>query len=297
VTKKRGAVTNRGASVRARLLALAKERGDSFDLVLVRYAIERFLYRLSISPEKDRFWLKGGQLFQLWFNAPHRPTRDADFLGFGSADQANVEAAIREVCLIAHDDGIAFDPESIQIVEIAEDKRYPGLRVTFIGTLDGARCPMQLDIGYGDAVTPGPDEVDYPTLLADQPAPRLRIYRRATVIAEKVEAIVYLGMANSRMKDYFDLLALANENAVDADDVGRAIGATFQRRRTDLPEAGAVPIGLSDDFARDAAKTSQWKAFLAKNKLKAPSLPEVVEKIRAFLDEPFRKARSRRGDR
>ena len=148
---------------------------------------------------------------------------------------------------------------------------------------------MQLDVGYGDAVTPGPDEIVYPTLLDDQPAPRLRAYPRATVVAEKVEAMVSLGMANTRMKDYFDLRALAREGTLDARLLGDAIAATFARRRTALPLG--VPLGLSEEFARDAVKLAQWKAFLRKNRLDAPALEEVVAEVRNFLAEPMRLAR------
>lgn len=282
--------TGRAASVQARLLTRAKARGEDFSLVLSRYAVERFLYRLSISPTRDRYWLKGALLFDLWFDVPHRPTRDADFLGFGPADAETLASAVREICGIEADDGMAFDPASIKIEEIREQAGYGGLRVRLVGLLGKARCSVQLDVGYGDAVTPGPEEIVFPTLLDDQPAPRLRTYPRATVVAEKLEAMVSLGMANTRMKDYFDVRALAREGALNAGQLGDAIAATFARRGTALPTG--VPLGLSEEFARDAAKLNQWNAFLGKNRLDAPALMEVVAEVRDFLAEPMRLARN-----
>lgn len=282
---------DRAASVHARLLARAKARGEDFNWILSRYAIERFLYRLSISPARDRYWLKGALLFELWFATPHRPTRDADLLGFGPADAETLADAVREICSVAADDAVTFDPTSIQIEEIREGARYSGLRVKLLGRLGNARCPIQLDVGFGDVVTPGPLEIEFPTLLSDQPAPRLRAYPPATVVAEKLEAIVSLGMTNSRMKDYFDLCTLAREGALDAGLLGEAIAATFARRETPLPSG--VPLGLSDEFARDAIKQAQWKAFLAKNRLDAATLGDVVAELRRFVEEPLRWAATR----
>jgi len=281
------------ASIHARLLNRAKARGEDFNLILTRYALERFLYRLSRVPAREAYWLKGAMLFDLWFDVPHRPTRDADFLGFGPMDTEALASTIREICGVVVHDGMAYDSESITVEEIREEARYGGLRVRLLGLLGNARCVVQLDVGYGDAVTPGPEEAVYPTLLDDQPPPRLRVYPRAAVVAEKLEAIVSLGMANSRMKDYFDLRALAREGALDARQLGDAIAATFQRRGTDVPVE--VPLGLSDEFARDAAKRAQWKAFLGKNRLEAPTLDEVVEEVRRFVAEPLALARKRKG--
>jgi predicted nucleotidyltransferase component of viral defense system len=280
---------NLAASIRARLLNLAKERGEDFNLTLNRYAIERYLYRLSQSSWRDKFLLKGALLFDLWFDEPHRPTRDADFLGFGSDDMKVLAVAVAEVCSIPAADGIEFDVASITIEEIREDVHYGGLRVRLVGILDNARCSVQLDVGYGDAVTPGPDEADYPTLLNDLPAPRLRVYPRATVVAEKLEAIVILGMANSRMKDFFDIRALAREGKIDPAILAAAIAATFARRGTPLPSG--TPLGLSDDFAGDTAKLAQWKAFLGRNRLAAPALHEVIDEVRRFVTQPLKLAR------
>lgn len=282
-------MTDRAASIRARLLAAAKERGQDFNLVLDRYAVERFLYRLSISDDRGRFWLKGALLFNLWFDEPLRPTRDADFLGIGSPDPDALAATFRAICRIEADDGIRFDPRSVRVSEIREGSHYHGLRVKLIASLAKARCSVQIDIGFGDAVTPGPEEVRLPGLLSGMPEPRLYAYPRATVVAEKVEAIVDLGMANSRMKDYFDLRALAQEQIVDSTEVARAIVATFKRRRTPIPDG--VPVGLSDEFANDTSKQQQWAGFLKKNRLDAPALVEVVREVRHFVDGPLRVAR------
>lgn len=164
------------ASIHARLLNLAKARGEDFNLILTRYAIERFLYRLSLVPARDVYWLKGALLFDLWFDVPHRPTRDADFLGFGPIDAEALASTVSEICVIAVDDGMKFDTASISVEEIREEASYAGLRVRLVGRLGNARCTVQLDVGYGDAVAPGPEEAVYPTLLHDQPAPRLRVY-------------------------------------------------------------------------------------------------------------------------
>jgi len=280
------------ASFHARLLARAKARGEDFNLTLTRYALERFLYRLSVTPARDHYWLKGALLFDLWFDVPHRPTRDADLLGFGSADAGRLRKALAEVCHVAGEDGMRFDARSIAIEQIREDARYGGLRVRLKGQLGNARCNVQLDIGYGDAVTPGPEEITYPTLLDDLPAPRLRAYPRATVVAEKVEALVTLGMANSRMKDYFDLRALAREGVINSAQLAQALAVTFARRGTPLPDA--LPLGLSDEFSQDRAKGAQWTASLGKNRLDAPPLAEVVAEVRAFLEAPLRVAQEQR---
>lgn len=285
---------NLAASIQARLLNWAKVRGEDFNLVLTRYATERFLYRLSLLPARDKYWLKGALLFDLWFDHPHRPTRDADFLGFGPSDAATLAAAMREVC--AADvggavDGMVFDAASIAVDEIREEARYGGLRVRLVGRIGKARCALQLDVGFGDAVTPGPEDAVLPTMLDGLPAPRLRVYPRAAVFAEKLEAIVSLGMANSRMKDYFDLTALAREAALDAPLLSQAIASTFARRGTALPEG--LPLGLSDEFAADATKRAQWQGFLGRNRLVAPALDAVVAELREFLVEPLRLARER----
>ncbi len=285
----------RATSIHARLLNRAKERGEDFNLVLVRYALERFLYRLSTLPAaREGFLLKGAMLFDLWFDQPSRPTRDADFLGFGPMDADRLAETMREICGVPADDGMMFDANSVRVEEIREEARYGGLRVRLVGLLGNARCTVQLDVGYGDAVTPGAEEATYPTLLDGLPAPRLRVYPRATVVAEKLEAIVSLGMANSRMKDYYDLWVLAREGAIGAGLLGDAIAATLARRGTAIPDG--LPLGLTDEFASDSAKLTQWNAFLRKNRLEASRLADVVAEIARFLEGPIRSAREPSGN-
>jgi hypothetical protein len=286
-------LASRAASIHARLLNRARERREDFNLILSRYAVERLLYRLSISGARHQFVLKGALLFDLWFKLPHRLTRDADLLGFGPAEGAALIDTIRSVCTVETDDGMVFDPATVTAVEIREDANYGGLRVRLQGLLGNARCPVQLDVGYGDAVTPEPDDVDLPTLLNDLPAPHMRVYPRETVIAEKLEAIVSLGMVNSRMKDYFDLHALFREQATDAGDLTRAVAATFQRRGTPLPSD--LPLGLTREFALDAQKQAQWRAFLNKNRLESPPLEDVIFSLADWLMAALNNARKLAG--
>ena len=272
---------NVGASVRARLLARARETRQDFSLVLTRYAIERLLYRIGVSRHADHFLLKGALLFDLWFDVPHRPTRDVDLLGFGSAELLLMESTFKEISAIAEDDGVTFDPDTVRATEIRKDANYAGLRVGLLGSIDGARCQLQIDIGFGDAVTPEPDDVEYPVMLPEFAAPKLRAYPRYTVVAEKLEALTSLGLANSRMKDYFDLWVLARYAEFDANILCRAVRATFDRRATGL--TGSVPLGLTDTFAQDAQKDAQWQAFLKRNRLEGLALSEVIAALGRFL--------------
>lgn len=274
-------VRNISASVRDRLLNKARAEKLDFNLLLTRYALERMLYRLSISKQRDQFLLKGALLFDLWFDVPHRPTHDADFLGFGSAEIPHIEEIFRDICRIEVEDGIAFQPDTVKAAEIRKEANYAGVRVTLLGMLDSARCAVQIDIGFGDAVVPGPDEVHYPVILGEMPGPHLHVYPRYTVVAEKLEALTSLGMLNSRMKDYFDLWILAKHSDFDGQILSRAVAATFERRRTALPTG--VPIGLSDEFINDAQKDKQWQAFLRKNALDPMPLATVIADLRGFL--------------
>jgi hypothetical protein len=276
--------TNRAASVRARLLNRAKAERADFNLMLTRYSLERLLYRLSVSPWADQFLLKGALLFDLWFDQPHRPTRDIDLLGFGPSELDHLIEVFQQVCTQPSDDGMIFDQSSVQAAPIRKEANYEGVRVTLIGTLDGARCSVQIDVGYGDAVTPGPELVQFPALLDDIAAPSLRAYPVYTVIAEKYEAIVSLGLANTRMKDYFDLWFLAAYADIDEPILQQAIQATFARRRTEVPKT--APTGLSDAFAASPIKLQQWRAFLSKSKLVAPDLVEVTARLRRLFSWP-----------
>jgi predicted nucleotidyltransferase component of viral defense system len=269
---------NRAASIRARLKQHPETSKQDFNLTLTRYGLERLLYRLSLSEHAPNFLLKGALLFQLWYGQSHRPTRDADLLGFGPDDVPTLVGVFRSICSIAVDDGIVFDAESVTGTEIRKDAGYSGVRIDVRATLDGARLALQIDIGFGDAVTPEAQHVAYPTLLNDVPAPTLRAYPKATVVAEKLHAVTVLGMTNTRMKDFFDLWVLLHDTTMDDAELQRAIEATFARRQTAMP--GAAPIGLSDTFAEDATKQVQWRAFLKKNRLQAIDLADVVSYVR-----------------
>jgi hypothetical protein len=269
---------NRAASIRARLKQHPETSKQDFNLTLTQYGLERLLYRLSISEHASNFLLKGALLFQLWYGKSHRPTRDADLLGYGPDDVPTLVSVFRSICSITVDDGIVFAPESIAGTPIRKGAGYGGVRIDLRATLDGARLALQIDIGFGDAVTPDAQPVTYPTLLPDVPAPTLRAYPKATVVAEKLHAVTVLGMTNTRMKDFFDLWMLLRDATLDDAELQRAVEATFARRQTALPSAH--PIGLSDVFADDATKQLQWRAFLKKNRLEPMDLGEAVKTIR-----------------
>lgn len=272
---------DRAASVRARLLNVAKATGTDFNLVLVRFALERLLFRLSTSAHSDRFVLKGALLFTLWYDLPHRATRDADLLGFGPSDTGSMAGVFRDIASVAADDGIVFDPASVRVGVIRKDAGYGGVRVTLNGKLANARCVAQVDVGFGDAVTPGPTDAVYPVLLDDLPAPRLRTYPVYTVVAEKLHAIVVLGMVNSRLKDYLDLVVIMEREALDEPTLALAIAATFQRRGTALPNA--PPVGLSDEFALDPTRIALWQSLLKKSDIVHRPLVDVVKVLRVAL--------------
>jgi predicted nucleotidyltransferase component of viral defense system len=256
--------------VRERLRQLARARNEPFDLVLTKYALERLLYRLAQSDFHDRFVLKGAMLFALWTDQPHRPTRDADLLGFGPNDVPGLVEAFDSVRGETH----------------AEDKVYQGVRITMTAMLERARIPVQVDIGFGDAVTPSPEEITYPVLL-DFPAPKLRAYPTYTVVAEKFEAMVKLGEQNSRMKDFYDLWAMARRFEFEGETLAKAIRNTFERRKTALPDGS--PVALRKTFVADPAKQKQWVNFLAKSSLEAPTLQDIAESSRlSFLVRPSR---------
>ena len=277
------------ASVRARLLNIAKSEGSNFNQVLVRYALERFLYRLSQSPHADRFLLKGALLFTLWYDLPHRPTRDADLLGFGASDLQSIGQTFRDIASVMVDDGITFDPDSVTAEEIRKDAGYAGARVIITGELAKASCKTQIDIGFGDAVTPGPVQSEYPVLLEDFPAPRLRTYPVYTVISEKLHAIALLGMTNSRVKDYLDLWVMLDRESLNMNTLAQAISATFTRRGMTVPTD--LPLGLSDEFATDPSRQALWTAFVRKNDLAMIPLADVVTRIRSALEPALGLAR------
>ena len=269
---------NIGASVRERINNKARADNVNTQFLLTRYALERMLYRLSVSEHRDSFLLKGALLFDLWYDVPLRPTRDIDLLGFGLAEIPHLFKVFEDLCAIEVEDGINFDPVSIKAEEIRKAANYSGTRVTVVGSIDGAKSRVQVDVGYGDAVTPAPEMATYPVMLEDMPAPELRVYPQYTVIAEKFEAIVSLGMANSRMKDYFDLWVLLRNADLQQEILEQAVEATFTRRDTAMPTE--VPAGLRDRFAQDKTRIALWDAFVSRNKLKAESLSDTVIYLR-----------------
>ncbi|NOT34765.1 MAG: nucleotidyl transferase AbiEii/AbiGii toxin family protein [Candidatus Eisenbacteria bacterium] len=281
-------------SVQVRLGRHAREIGVDPNLVLTRYAVERFLYRLSRSPHTERFVLKGALLMLVWLGEGLRPTSDADLLGFGELSEESLGRILHEVAgQEVEPDAVVFEKRSVRVEPIRAEDEYGGWRATLRARVGAARLTVQVDVGVGDAVTPAPEWLDYPGLL-DLPSPRLRAYPRESVIAEKVHAIVRFGTRNSRMKDYFDLHALAREGVIDAAILADAIAATFERRATEVPKV--VPPGLRDSFASEPSAKAQWKAFLARNRLEAPALVEVVGEIRDLLLAPLRVAHARAGN-
>ena len=251
------------ASIRQRLLNISKETGEDFNLVLTRYGLERMLYHLGKSEWRDQFLLKGAMLFTLWHDEPHRPTRDADFLGFVEPEIDELIKIFRALCDLNNiSDGIQYDPETVRAEEIREDNVYEGIRVRLRSELAGANIGLQFDIGFGDVVTPGPEDITYPTIL-DQEAPVLKAYPVYTVIVEKFEAMVKLGIANSRMKDFYDLWVLTNKIELEEKILKEAVQATFKRRRTEIPKG--IPLALTSEFSENESKKKQWVSFLNKN--------------------------------
>ena len=275
-----------GASVRARLSRLARERGEDFQLVLTRYANERLLFRIASSGHAHRFVLKGAALFTLWTGKPHRATRDLDLLGSGDPDVNHVREVFDEVlALDVPDDGVRFDHGDLSVGLIREEQEYGGVRVELVAGITNARMRLQVDVGFGDAITPEASVVEFPPLL-DFPAPRLRAYPRETVVAEKLEATVQLGMANSRMKDFYDIAVLARDFDFDGALLAQAIGATFERRKTLLPTT--TPVALTAAFAEDPTKKTQWSGFVRKAGVRdAGSLASTIAAVRAFVEAPL----------
>lgn len=280
-------VLNVGASVRARLLNLARKEGKSHEFLLTRYALERLLYRLTQTPHADRFVLKGAMLMSTWFDDPHRPTRDIDLLGFGDPAGDAMLDVFKDACSVQTDDGVEFNVDELRVTANREDLAYGGLRIQTRASIAGARVRVVVDIGFGDAVEPGLEELELPVLL-DQPAPRLRAYARETVIAEKFEAMVRLGQVNSRLKDYYDLWLLSQSHEFEPARLAKAIAATFARRGTEIPVD--VPTGLTSAFYDDRAKVTQWKEFVVDVAVKPGPLADVALALQSFLMPVSREA-------
>jgi len=277
---------NLAQSVRQRLLNLAHQRQEEFQLMLTRFGLERLLYRLTLSSYANQFVLKGAMLFQLWTNQPHRSTRDLDLLGNGAPSADRLQKLFADVCTTpVEDDGLTFAIDAISAEPIREGDEYQGVRVLITAYLGTARIPLQIDVGFGDAITPAPQTVSYPPLL-EFPAPQMLAYPRETVVAEKFQAMTILGIANSRMKDFYDLWTLANQFTFAGPILCAAIQATFERRSTPLPSE--APLALTTEFSSDRAKSTQWNAWLRKSKLvqRPPTLEEVVVLLHTFLMPP-----------
>ena len=283
-------VTNVAASVRQRLLNEAKRRRESFDYVAALYARERFLARLSVSPHRDRLILKGATVFALWLDV-HRPTRDLDFLGSGSFEPASAAAIIRDIAAYpVENDGLEFNINSVTAELIREREDYRGARVHLEAELDTARIRLRIDIGIGDVVTPPARLATLPPILEDYRDAKVRVYPPETVVAEKLHALVNLGIANSRMKDFFDLYALARNLEFDEALLVKAVSRTFARRKTAIPEE---PFALTPEFYADRGKQTQWRAFLSKSRLDVPVVfGEIGDILRTFLAPVLSSART-----
>ena len=290
MTQIRGA--NVAASVRQRLLDQARSKRVDFNLLLTRYGLERFLYRLGKSEYRERFVLKGAMLFPLWGVVSYRSTRDVDLLGYGESEIEALISVFRKICQTeVTDDGITFDPASVQAEDIRDQMEYGGTKLKLNADLAGAHIHLQVDIGFGDVITPSADSAEYPVLL-DHPAPHLRVYPRETVIAEKFHAMVHLGIANSRMKDFHDLWVLGTQFDFDGMTLATALARTFERRNTPLPVE--LPLALTPEFFTDAQKVRQWKAFLNRAGLAVEvELADVAAFIASFVMPPAVQANDR----
>jgi predicted nucleotidyltransferase component of viral defense system len=281
---------NLAASIHARLAQRRAKTGEDFNVLLVRFTLERLLYRLSRSQHREQFILKGAMLFALWEPALHRVTRDLDLLGFGHPTPERLADIFKELCrLEVEADGVDFDARSVVCEDIRAQDEYAGIRVKLRATLGKAIVPLQVDVGFGDALPVAPEEITFPVLLG-MAAPKLRAYARETVVAEKLEAIVKLGMLNSRFKDYFDLHFLAQKFPFEGALLAKSIAGTFARRGTAFPEG--LPAGLTPMFATDPAKMRGWQAFWKKAGLKdePPALASVVQLLVGFLERPLESA-------
>ncbi len=268
-------IRNRAASIKQQLSNLARREGRIFEVVLVRYALERLLFRLSMSDKADRFTLKGGMLVTLWLDGGNRETRDVDFLGYGQADGETLKSIFADIMAAEYDDGLVFNVGELHAEVIREEMEYNGVRLRTVALLERTRIPVTIDIGFGDALT-GAEMTSYPSLL-DMENPRIRSYPPAVVIAEKFQAMVQLGIINGRMKDYFDIWAIPKAVSIPDRELDAAIKATFERRRTPIPPER--PPGLSSMFFEDAGKQAQWRNYVRSIQVTNLALAEVTDAI------------------
>lgn len=284
-----------GASVAARLLNLARQGGDDYQVLLTRYCLERFLYRLGVSDCRARFVLKGAMLLGVWSDRPYRATFDLDLLRRGDGTFEAIRNDLRAIVdTPAPPDAVAFDADNIEIEAIRAFDEYAGTRATVPATCGSARLVLQIDMGLGDAVWPAPQPCAYPTLL-DLPAPELLAYPRETIVAEKLEALVVLGDRNSRIKDYFDLHHLANSFEFDRATLTEAIERTFARRKTPIPPE--LPIGLTRAYWDNPSRPAQMRAFARRSRLQlSASFPEECARLLGLFLAPLLED-LRRGDK
>lgn len=247
--------------------------------ILQYYGMERFLFRLGASTHADAFVLKGAMMLRVWDAKMARPTRDIDFLAFGSNELDSVVLRLREICAApVPDDGILFDADSFRAEQIKEGDDYQGARVRFVGRLGETRIQMQIDLGFGDVVHPEINWAEFPTILGDPP-PRIRLYSRETTIAEKLHAMIKLASLNSRMKDFHDIAHLSRQGSFEIEDLAQAIMKTFQARGTPIQTDIA---SWKDEYV--ASHALMWRSYLAKiGEIDGPALSVVVDELRVFL--------------
>jgi hypothetical protein len=272
------------ASVRARLLNHARENQIEFNLVLRRYFFERFLYRLSKSDARNRFILKGAMLLRTWSDSPYRATVDLDLLRVGGSDRDAVRDDFLRILdmNVETGDGVRFDSGSLRIEELRASEEYLGFRISVVASLGVARDRLRIDVGVGDATWPRPARIEYPTFL-DLPAPQVLAYKPESVVAEKLQAIIRLGLRNSRIKDYFDIDYIASNFEFQGAVLGEAIRRTFERRRT--PIRADTPIGLTTEYWQDPRRTAQMRAFAKRARLEPRELnsDQMIERLQGFV--------------
>jgi predicted nucleotidyltransferase component of viral defense system len=280
---KKGEIKDLAASVRARLTNIARETKRDFDAILLQYFQERFLYRLSISPYQSAFILKGALLFLVYDMPFLRPTKDVDFLVRSrSKDMGTIRGMIQDITRIDVQDGVRFFPESVRLESVMEDADYEGIRVKIQGSLDKARKMLQIDIAFGDVLVAGPVEMEFPLLLDDQPAPRLKVYSNESAIAEKFQSLVKLNILTSRMKDVYDILFLALHQSFQMDFLRNAIVKTFNRRGTPIDDRKSI---FTKEFKSSKEKQLQWIAFLRRSRLGSyNTFNKAIDHLELFLE-------------
>ena len=275
---------NHAASIRARLYNYSRERGEDFQRVLTRYAIERLLFRLSQTEAGDRYVLKGAMLFVTWPEHAVRPTGDLDLLGYGDPDPRIIVELFTRICRVeVVEDGIVFDAATLKAEPVREVDKYQGIRISLKGALEQAIIHVQVDIGFGDHVYPAPKREDFPSILPDMPIPSILMYPPETVIAEKFEAMIRFGEANGRIKDFHDIWVTAHTFPFDLSKLVEAISGTLRRRETAFPSE--MPVGLTGTFAAIADEKGLWTGFLRRTPpaLKPPTFPELQDELRRFF--------------